>query len=227
MRAGRVGAGAARSVDATRALSSTVVPQVIPRHCARGSSRLSRRGRNVARLLLLATLAAAYRPAIAADDEEAKGHYEKATAAYALGHFGEAAEHYEKAFALKPDPALLYNAAQAYRRAGNRERALALYTSYLQVFPNGPNTEVAARWAQELKATLAAERARAPAPAPAPVALAPAPAAPAPRAQRSLVKRPWFWVAAGAVVAGSALTLALTSRGTKDPEPTFGAVGGP
>jgi hypothetical protein len=69
-----------------------------------------------------------------ANDEQARGYLDKATAAYALNRYGVAAENFEKAFELKPDPALLYNAAQSYRLAGNKERALELYESYLRVY---------------------------------------------------------------------------------------------
>jgi hypothetical protein len=41
---------------------------------------------------------------------------------------------FEKAFELKSDPALLYNAAQSHRLAGNKERALALYQNHLRVY---------------------------------------------------------------------------------------------
>jgi tetratricopeptide (TPR) repeat protein len=61
-------------------------------------------------------------------------YQQKATAAFALGHYAEAAESFEKAFELTPEPALLYNAAQAYRLAGNKERALTLYENYLRVY---------------------------------------------------------------------------------------------
>jgi tetratricopeptide (TPR) repeat protein len=76
-------------------------------------------------------------PARAADEKaraEARAHYEKATGAYALGRYADAAAEFEAAFALKPDPAILYNAAQAYRLAGKKERALELYRSYRRVF---------------------------------------------------------------------------------------------
>jgi hypothetical protein len=72
-----------------------------------------------------------------ASNEEARVYLDKATAAYALNKYAVAAENFEKAFELKPDPALLYNAAQAYRLAGNKERALALYESYLRVYGGG------------------------------------------------------------------------------------------
>jgi hypothetical protein len=71
--------------------------------------------------------------AVAANKEEARAYAEKATTAYALAHYDVAAENFEKAFEAKPDPALLFNAAQAHRMAGNKERALALYQSYLRL----------------------------------------------------------------------------------------------
>jgi tetratricopeptide (TPR) repeat protein len=76
-------------------------------------------------------------PARAADEKaraEARAHYEKATGAYALGRYADAAAEFEAAFVLKPDPAILYNAAQAYRLAGKKERALELYRSYRRVY---------------------------------------------------------------------------------------------
>ena len=46
---------------------------------------------------------------------------------FALGRYGEAAAKYEAAFALRPDPALLYNAAQSHRLGGQQAaRARAL-----------------------------------------------------------------------------------------------------
>ena len=94
---------------------------------------------------------ASAQPPPAPDSEAAKLHYERATAAYALGNFSEAALSYEKAFELKPDPALLYNAAQAHRRAGSRPRAIELYRSFLQVFPRAEHRELAERHLQELE----------------------------------------------------------------------------
>jgi tetratricopeptide (TPR) repeat protein len=70
----------------------------------------------------------------AAEKDESRLYLDKATAAYGLGHYAVAAENFEKVFELKPAPALLYNAAQAYRLAGNKERALELYESYLRVY---------------------------------------------------------------------------------------------
>jgi tetratricopeptide (TPR) repeat protein len=70
----------------------------------------------------------------AGPNEEARAYSDKATAAFALAKYAVAAENFEKAFELKPDPALLYNAAQAHRLAGNKDRALVLYKNYLRVY---------------------------------------------------------------------------------------------
>ena len=71
---------------------------------------------------------------VSAEESEAKRSYERGTAAYVLGHYDEAADAYEHAFTLKPDAALLYNAAQAHRLAGHKTRALLLYQNYLRVY---------------------------------------------------------------------------------------------
>jgi hypothetical protein len=85
-------------------------------------------------LVLLLSTVALPGQARADNVEEARAYVNKATAAYALNHYAAAAENFEKAFEPKPDPALLYNAAQAYRLAGNKERALELYESYVRVY---------------------------------------------------------------------------------------------
>lgn len=85
------------------------------------------------RSLLVAGLIALAAPAARADDD-ARAVNQRAVAAFALGQYGEAAELWEKCFALKPQPALLYNAAQAHRLAGHKERALLLYQNYLRLY---------------------------------------------------------------------------------------------
>jgi hypothetical protein len=186
----------------------------------------------VAGIVLLLAVA---RPGVAAEPAnivEARSLYQKATAAYGLGNFAEAALLYEKAFALTTKPELLFNAAQAHRRAGNKDRALALYTSYLQIFPKGSGRELAERRIDELTTAIQAERSR-PAITPPPPALttAPPPAinltatAPADATPpRPIYRSPWFWVGAGAVVIASALVVVALS-GSKPPEATWGTVG--
>jgi tetratricopeptide (TPR) repeat protein len=56
--------------------------------------------------------------------EEARAYVNKATAAYALNHYAVAAENFEKAFELKPDPPTPARRRRCSRRApGSRRRA--------------------------------------------------------------------------------------------------------
>jgi hypothetical protein len=193
-------------------------------------------------------------PVRAAD--EAAAYEQKATSAFALGHFAEAAESFEKAFAIRSDPALLYNAAQAHRLGGNKERALLLYENYLRVYGKKEERgEEVQRHIDELRRAIAADKAAAaPAVAPlsatsgsaAPAAERPLPAAtpepatapvlvtqpatrPASSGDDSLVKKPWFWGVVGGGVVAAAVVVLLLSRGggtTVDPSPSLGTARG-
>src|SRR4029077_11792612 len=96
------------------------------------------------RVLAVAVVLLVALPTAPARADEASVYQQKATAAFALGEYKEAAEDFERAFKLHPDPALLYNAAQAHRLGGNKERALTLYENYLRVYgkKNGRAEEV-------------------------------------------------------------------------------------
>jgi len=133
-------------------------------------------------VLLIGCLA---RTAFAASGRDAKKIYEEATAAFGLGRYAEAAEKYEAAFAARPDPALLYNAAQAYRLAGNKPRALELYRNYVRLYPDGANANDARSQVAALKKDIDGERPPVAPPPPPPVtapAPGPAPVAPLPPA---------------------------------------------
>src|SRR5438128_9667623 len=79
------------------------------------------------------------RAAQAADDTAtAREHFEKGKTLMDLTKYNEAAAEYEAAYAAKPDPTLLYNIAQAYRLAGNPEKAVHFYRKYLQYVPKSP-----------------------------------------------------------------------------------------
>jgi tetratricopeptide (TPR) repeat protein len=164
--------------------------------------------------------------------DDAKAHDERAMSAYALGRFAEAAQEYEKAFELKPYPALLYNAAQAHRVSGNKARALLLYQNYLRVFGDrASNAADVRRHISELKQAIESEErsktsppvepfapgspARSTTPSPPPTvpvekpvvneeAKTTAVTAKTPGPAKALVKKPWFWV----VVVGAAAVVA-------------------
>ena len=71
----------------------------------------------------------------------ARDQVKQAAAAYNLGHFDEAAEHYEEAYRLVPDPILLFNIAQSYRLGGKPDKALNAYRSFLRTSgPDAPNS---------------------------------------------------------------------------------------
>src|SRR5450432_1791185 len=74
-------------------------------------------------------------PARADDAADAKLHYQKATAHYAVGEYHDAAMEYEAAYKAKQDPALLYNAAQSHRLAGDNPKALLLYKNIVKLYP--------------------------------------------------------------------------------------------
>jgi hypothetical protein len=134
--------------------------------------------RPVLALVILVLLASSAR----AQKKDVRKVYEEATAAFGLGRYPEAAEKYEQAFSLKPDPAFLYNAAQSYRLGGNKARALELYRNCLRLYPTFANADDARNHVATLKKQLDDEHAAASAPAPVaapPPASAPPAAAPA------------------------------------------------
>jgi tetratricopeptide (TPR) repeat protein len=112
----------------------------------------------------------------------ATAHVRKATAAYNLGKYDDAAKEYEAAYEQTLDPNLLFNLGQTYRLAGNREKALTAYRSFIRSAPDSPQRPLAESKIREL------ERQRsAPPPAPAPMpATEPAPAAAASAATPTL-----------------------------------------
>jgi hypothetical protein len=139
---------------------------------------------------VVAVLAAAPPVAVAAGASaarDARRIYDEATAAFGLGRYAEAAEKYEAAFAIRPDPALLYNAAQAYRLGGNKARALELYRNYVRLYPDGTNATDARAHTESLKKAIEEEKAHPPKVpvTPLPSAASPQPAGTPPRSAAS------------------------------------------
>ena len=139
-----------------------------------------------AAIIVATVLAAQVQVWAATSSKDARRVYDEATAAFGLGRYAEAAEKYEAAFSLRPDPALLYNAAQSYRLAGNKARALELYRNYVRLYPEGTNAEDARSHVAVLKKAIEDERTPSaappvvPPPAPARAPSAPPPSAPPP-----------------------------------------------
>jgi tetratricopeptide (TPR) repeat protein len=138
----------------------------MPLSSKRSVSLLSRWAVRIPAILLL--LASA--PLRAADD--AKTHYQNATAHFAIGEYHEAAIEYEEAFKLKQDPAILFNAAQSFRLAGDNQKALLLYNNIIKLYPG-------TQYAKDSRDRIE-KLASAPAATPPPAAAAPPPAVTAP-----------------------------------------------
>ena len=182
-----------------------------------------------------------------ADENDAKSLFTRGRTLYALGRFGEAAELFEKAFELKQDPAILYNAAQAHRLGGDKKKALVLYQNYLRLFGEQSNAGEVEKRIVDLKAAIEAEQAaktnpptgllndKAETPTTPPPPTAPVPPPPLvppqsePPPKKPLARRGWFWgvVVGGVAVAGGAVALGVVLGTAKSgPAITLGSVKG-
>ena len=170
--------------------------------------------------------------------DDPKSLFERGSALYALGRYAEAAPLFERAFEIKPDPALLYNAAQAYRLMGDKPRALTLYQNYFRLYGDQiPNRDEVAHQIDQLKEAIAGDEASKTAPPTGtqPLSTSGTPAATTltatpPPPSKPLIKRPWFWVAVGGgavvVVTALAVGIAVGTRGHTSPPATFGTING-
>lgn len=109
-------------------------------------------------MIALATAVVCVSAARADTSDDARAAFEHGTALYTLHRFAEAAAQFEKAFELKPDPAILYNAAQAHRFAGNKPRALELYEGYLRLYRDRPNADEVREHVRQLRAAIESDR---------------------------------------------------------------------
>jgi tetratricopeptide (TPR) repeat protein len=60
---------------------------------------------------------------------------EQGTSAFRAGMFNDARVSFERAYALYPEPVLLFNIASCYRRTNDRENAIAAYRRFLDAAP--------------------------------------------------------------------------------------------
>jgi tetratricopeptide (TPR) repeat protein len=81
---------------------------------------------------------------------------ENGKALFASERWEEAAGQFAAAYSNGNDPAMLFNMALCYRRAGNSKRALGLYQRFLLEAPPGPNRAVAQTRIKDLQQELAA-----------------------------------------------------------------------
>ncbi len=173
--------------------------------------------------------------------EDAKAHYQKATAHFAVGEYHDAAIEYEEAFKLKQDPAILFNAAQSFRLAGENQKALLLYNNIVKLYPGSQYAKDSKERIQKLAESGTSPPAAMPPAEPPPVApppvvpIAPAPAVAAPGLAAApsggpavvissppasteghpVYTRWWFWTGVGVVIVGAVVAgIALSSGGT-------------
>ncbi len=139
-------------------------------------------------LVLLLFASSVVRGEPSADDKaKAKLHFKLGNAYYESGDYRRAADEYAVAYKLMPLPDLIFNSAQSWRLAGEKERAIDLYERYLAVAPAGRGAEESKQWLSELQRDAEVKRARErserePAPVSTPSAPTPPPRQEAPRA---------------------------------------------
>lgn len=68
-----------------------------------------------------------------ADKSKAKAHYKRGMAAFVLNQFDDAIVFFEAGFREEPEPAFLFNIAQAHSKAGRPARAVEFYRKYLEM----------------------------------------------------------------------------------------------
>jgi hypothetical protein len=118
-------------------------------------------------------------PAVAPDMLVARRHFMAATEALKAGEPARAASEFAAAHRITKDPLLLFNVAEAHRKAGNPKAALKAYRGYLAGTPAAPDREEVEKTIKALEAELKPQHATAAATAAAKAAPAEASAAPA------------------------------------------------
>ncbi|MCC6746476.1 MAG: hypothetical protein IT371_02390 [Deltaproteobacteria bacterium] len=138
--------------------------------------------------ILWATLIAVLVPfgarvALADDEATAREAFRKGRDHFQAGRYEKAAEELNRAYALKPHPALLRYLGQTYQKLDKPRQAVDHYKRYLKEAPQAPDKAKIEAKVRELEMALGAEEdkpgAAAPAPAPAPLPVAPSPSRPA------------------------------------------------
>lgn len=84
---------------------------------------------------------------------EAREHYDKAVVHFNANEYAAAGEEFLATYKAVPQPALLYNAAQAYRLGNDREHALENYRAFLKAAPEAKQRPDVERRIKELSAS--------------------------------------------------------------------------
>jgi tetratricopeptide (TPR) repeat protein len=89
--------------------------------------------------------------------EQFAQHYDAALGFYQQARYPEAIAEFEVAYGIDPQPLLLFNIGQAYRKAGRPQEALAKYREYLDKDPSAERNKVD-DLIREVKAQIASRR---------------------------------------------------------------------
>lgn len=161
--------------------------------------------------------------------EDARSLFQEANAHFAVGEFAQAADKFQAAYKLRPDAALLYNAAQSTRLSGNNAKALVLYKNYLQFYPRETNSDEVRGQIERLQAAVAASTSAITAPpqgtaehprppearsltTPTPSVITnPAVAVAMQPARKPVYKKWWLWTLIGVAVAGGVVAGAVVA----------------
>jgi tetratricopeptide (TPR) repeat protein len=95
----------------------------------------------------------------AAQKQEIRAHYARASRDYDLGRYSDAIDEYQVIYQIDGDPVMLYNIAQAYRLTDQPDKAIHFYRRYLLRAPGARNREAVDQKILEL-GKLLEERAR-------------------------------------------------------------------
>jgi tetratricopeptide (TPR) repeat protein len=162
-------------------------------------------------------------------EQRARTLYEAGTQHFNLGEYDQAIAAYKDAYRAYPNPAFLYNIAQAYRLDDQPRQALAFYKSFLNARPEASNAAEVEGFISELTAAVAKLDAAQRTPPTAVKIPTPAETAakhpPPPSVLRDpeidetpdpIYRKWWFW-AGVSVVAVGASTLAITMATDSSP----------
>jgi tetratricopeptide (TPR) repeat protein len=95
------------------------------------------------RNLVLAALLSASPRAFADAKADAKDHIQRATAAHAAGHFDEALKELTLAYALDPNPELLFAIGQVHMKLGDCTSATTFYERFIATKPDAKEAAIA------------------------------------------------------------------------------------
>jgi tetratricopeptide (TPR) repeat protein len=162
------------------------------------------------------TIATAHADSSSKAQADATAAYQEGQRRYLAEDYLRAAEQFEAAYDLDPDPAYLFNIAQAYRFGKQCTKSIESYQRFLAVVAKPPNAEAVAGYIREQEACAKAEAAPVivqpplvvtPAPEPDPIV----PVAPVhPSRTRTYVAV--GMLAGGAVLAGAATYFAIDAE---------------